>query len=153
MKKNYFFIFLFFSINFIFGQGRNLIKGKLLYKNTSVVAANVINNTAQLTTITDSNGEFEIEVTNGDEVIFSSVQYRIKSIIITPDILKKNRLVVSVNEKYFTDYSIYQEYLYYKNKIDIHNRYIKKKNYDFKLHLGLIKPHLYDNDDENKCSS
>ena len=98
MKKNYFFIFLFFSINFIFGQGRNLIKGKLLYKNTSVVAANVINKTAQLTTITDSNGEFEIEVTNGDEVIFSSVQYRIRSIIITPDILKKNRLVVSVNE-------------------------------------------------------
>ena len=98
MKNKDFLFFLFFSINFIFGQERNLIKGKLLYKNTNVIAANVINNTAQLTTITDSNGEFEIEVTQGDEVIFSSVQYRIRSIIITSEILKKNRLVVSVNE-------------------------------------------------------
>ena len=34
----------------------------------------------------------------GDEIIFSSVQYRIRSVIITDEILKKNRLVVSVNE-------------------------------------------------------
>lgn len=79
-------------------QKRVLIKGKLLYKNTNVIAANVVNNSAQLYTITDSNGEFEIGVAEGDEIIFSSVQYKIRSVVITADILKKNRLIVSVNE-------------------------------------------------------
>ena len=94
-------LFLSFSILFstsLLSQERQLIKGKLLYKNTEVVAANVINNTAQTNTITNSDGEFEIKVAEGDEIIFSSVQYLIRSVKITQEILTKNRLVVSVNE-------------------------------------------------------
>jgi hypothetical protein len=94
-------LFLSFSILFstsLFSQERQLIKGKLLYKNTEVVAANVVNNTAQINTITNSDGEFEIKVAEGDEIIFSSVQYLIRSVKITQEILTKNRLVVSVNE-------------------------------------------------------
>ena len=83
---------------FLLGQERRPIKGKLLYKNTVVVAANVVNNTAQINTITDSDGEFEIDVAQGDEIIFSSVQYLIRSVKITEEILAKNRLVVGVNE-------------------------------------------------------
>ena len=63
-----------------------------------MVAANVVNNTAQTNTITDSEGEFEIEVAEGDEIIFSSVQYQIRVVTITPEILAINRLVVSVTE-------------------------------------------------------
>ena len=88
----------FFSTIILNSQDRIPIKGQLLYKNTKVIAANVINNTSQMNTITDSDGFFEIDVALGDEIIFSSVQYRIRSVIITDDILKKNRLVVSVNE-------------------------------------------------------
>ena len=88
----------FFSSIILNSQDRKPIKGQLLYKNTKVIAANVINNTSQMNTITDSDGFFEIDVALGDEIIFSSVQYRIRSVIITDDILKKNRLVVSVNE-------------------------------------------------------
>jgi hypothetical protein len=84
--------------SFVFGQVRNPIKGKLLYKNTNVVAANVVNNTDQTNTITDQDGEFEIDVAVGDEVIFSSLEFRIRSVIITEEIIKKNRLVVTVNE-------------------------------------------------------
>ena len=85
-------VFLLFSILIsivLFGQERKPIKGQLLYKNTKVVAANVINNSAQINTITDSEGEFIIDVALGDEVIFSSVQYRIRSVKITEEILKK----------------------------------------------------------------
>ena len=92
---------LFFFIHSSFAavcQERRPIKGQLLYKNTKVVAANVVNNTAQTNTITDSDGAFEIDVLLGDEIIFSSVQYRIRSVKITEEILSKNRLVVSVNE-------------------------------------------------------
>ncbi len=75
------------------------IKGKLLYRNINVVAANVVNNTAQINTITDADGEFEIDVALGDEVLFSSVQYLIRTVVITPEILQNNRLTVSVNER------------------------------------------------------
>ncbi|MEK9613028.1 MAG: carboxypeptidase-like regulatory domain-containing protein, partial [Flavobacteriaceae bacterium] len=98
MKSTLFLLFSLFFTSLIFCQERIPIKGQLFYKNTKVVAANVVNNTAQLTTITDEDGEFEIEVAEGDEIVFSSVQYRIRSIVITQDILKKSRLVVSVNE-------------------------------------------------------
>jgi hypothetical protein len=81
------------------GQERKLIKGQLIYRNRNVVAANVVNNTAQLNTITDGAGGFEIPVALGDEVVFSSVQYLIRTVEITPDILKKNRLIITVNEK------------------------------------------------------
>ena len=86
-------VFLWFSIlssALLLGQQRRPIKGKLLYKNTVVIAANVVNNTAQTNTITDSEGEFEIEVAEGDEIIFSSVQYQIRAVKITPEILAKN---------------------------------------------------------------
>ena len=98
MKQLLLFIF-FIHLSFAaICQDRRPLKGQLLYKNTKVVAANVVNNTAQTNTITDSEGAFEIDVLLGDEIIFSSVQYRIRSVKITEDILSKNRLVVSVNE-------------------------------------------------------
>ncbi len=70
-----------------------------MYRNVNVVAANVVNNTGQTNTITNGEGEFEILAKEGDEIIFSSVQFRIKAVTLTPEILKKNRLVVEVNEK------------------------------------------------------
>ena len=98
MKQLFILVFFIFSSFAAVCQERRLIKGQLLYKNTKVVAANVVNNTAQTNTITDSDGAFEIDVQLGDEIIFSSVQYRIRSVKITEEILSKNRLVVSVNE-------------------------------------------------------
>ncbi len=97
MKKNLLLLFLLPLM--VMGQERKLIKGQLIYRNHNVVAANVVNNTAQLNTITDAEGAFEIPVALGDEVIFSSVQYLIRTVEITPEILKKNRLIITVNEK------------------------------------------------------
>ena len=98
MKQLFILVFFIHSSFAAVCQERRPIKGQLLYKNTKVVAANVVNNTAQTNTITDSDGAFEIDVLLGDEIIFSSVQYRIRSVKITEEILSKNRLVVSVNE-------------------------------------------------------
>ena len=98
MKQLLLFVFFIHSSFAAICQDRRPLKGQLLYKNTKVVSANVVNNTAQTNTITDSEGAFEIDVLLGDEIIFSSVQYRIRSVKITEDILSKNRLVVSVNE-------------------------------------------------------
>ncbi len=80
-------------------QERKPIKGRLIYRNVNVVAANVVNVTAQINTITDGEGAFEIPVKIGDEVVFSSVQYMIRTVEITPEIIQKNRLIITVNEK------------------------------------------------------
>jgi hypothetical protein len=80
-------------------EKRQLLKGRLLYRNADVIAANVVNNTAQTNTITDGEGTFEILAKTGDEIIFSSVEFRIKALTITPEIIQKNRLVVEVNER------------------------------------------------------
>ena len=98
MMKNLYFLFLLLPI-LVMGQDRKPIKGRLIYRNVNVVAANVVNNTAQLNTITDGEGAFEIPVAFGDEVIFSSVQYLIRTVKITSEILQKNRLIITVNEK------------------------------------------------------
>ena len=92
-------ILLFLLPILMMGQDRKPIKGHLIYRNRNVIAANVVNNTAQLNTITDGEGGFEIPVALGDEVVFSSVQYLIRTVEITPEILKKNRLIITVNEK------------------------------------------------------
>lgn len=91
-----------FSVSFFFAfaqEKRQLLKGKLLYRNANVVAANVVNNSAQANTITNGEGEFEVLAKVGDELIFSSVEFRIKTLIITQEIIQKNRLVVEVNER------------------------------------------------------
>jgi hypothetical protein len=94
-------IFFLIAINFTYSQDdyRTWIKGKVLYKNVNVGSANVINNTSQQATTTNDDGEFEIQVKLDDKLIFSSVQYQIRELIITKEILHRNRIVIDVNEK------------------------------------------------------
>ena len=98
MKFKLLIFFLIFQV-IAFAQDRIPIKGRLIYRNINVVAANVVNITAQINTITDGEGAFEIPVKTGDEVVFSSVQYMIRTVEITPEIIQKNRLIITVNEK------------------------------------------------------
>ena len=75
---------LFFISNFIYSQSENRtwIRGKVLYKNSNVVSANVVNNTSRNATITNNEGEFEMLVKLNDRLVFSSVQYQIRSVVI-----------------------------------------------------------------------
>ena len=92
-------LFLLLLFQFGYGQDRQLIQGKVIYRNINVVAANVINNTSQSTTITDDLGEFQIYAKEGDEIIFSSVQYIIRTVLITNEIIKNKRLTIQINER------------------------------------------------------
>jgi hypothetical protein len=93
-------IFLLLVSNLLFSQDeRTWIRGKVLYKNINVVSANVVNNTSGQATITNEDGEFEMKVRLNDRLVFSSLQYEIRSTTIDKDILQKSRLVIDVNEK------------------------------------------------------
>ncbi len=100
MRKTISILILLFAV-FVTAQQdyRTWLRGKVLYQDSSVVAANILNTNSEQATITDDNGEFAIEVKLGDELIISSVQYEIRVLIITKEILQRNRLVVDVNEK------------------------------------------------------
>ena len=78
---------------------RTFLRGQVIYRDNYVQNENVVNITTQKATITDENGEFLIKVKVGDELVFSAVNYKIKSVIITEEILKNKRLVVEVKEK------------------------------------------------------
>ena len=92
-------IFLLTLSQLSFSQERELIKGKVIYRNINVPAANVINNTSQISTITNDKGEFEIFAKENDEIIFSSVQYIIRTVRINDEILKNKRLIVQINQR------------------------------------------------------
>ncbi len=78
---------------------RRLLLGTVLYRNTAVSNENVINSTSERATITNEQGEFAINVKVGDELVFTAVNYQIKVVTVTQEILDNNRLVVEVNEK------------------------------------------------------
>ena len=80
-------------------DGRTLLRGTVLYRNSVVPNENVINTTAQKATITDEDGTFAIPVKEGDEVVFMALNYQLQMVKITDEILKNNRLVVEVTEK------------------------------------------------------
>ena len=88
-KKILFFIFI---TQLTYSQDRQLIQGKVIYRNIDVPAANVINNTDQSSTITNDQGEFEIFAKEGDEIIFSSVQYIIRTVRVNKEILKNKKI-------------------------------------------------------------
>ncbi|MEC8831809.1 MAG: hypothetical protein VX772_05585, partial [Bacteroidota bacterium] len=78
---------------------RQILRGKVLYRNSNVPNENVINSTSGNATITDDNGEFVIPVMAGDQLVFTAVNYQLEVITVTPEILANNRLVVEVDEK------------------------------------------------------
>lgn len=80
-------------------DGRTLLRGKVLYRNSNVPNENVINTTSQYATITNDNGEFGIRVKVGDELVFTAVNYQMLQLKVTQEMIENNRLVVEVNEK------------------------------------------------------
>jgi hypothetical protein len=78
---------------------RKILRGSVIYRNVNAVGVNIVNNTTSKGTTTNQKGEFEIRVKKDDILIFSSVQYTIREIVITDKIITNNRLVVEVKEK------------------------------------------------------
>ncbi|MGB5555413.1 MAG: hypothetical protein WBM83_12195 [Flavobacteriaceae bacterium] len=101
MKPILFLVTFLLSSQLFFAQDddRRLLRGQVLYRNVSVPNENVINVTAEHATITDHDGRFAIAVKEGDDIAFTAVNFEIEVVTITKEILKKNRLVVEVNEK------------------------------------------------------
>ncbi len=101
MKNQFVLIICLLFIGLAYSQDdeRHILRGKVLYRDSNVPNENVINTTSEKATITNDNGEFAILVKVGDELVFTSLTYQLTIVVISDEIVKKNRLVVEVNEK------------------------------------------------------
>lgn len=78
----------------ITAQDYKLLNGKISHPNLIVAGIHVINADRGLAEITDLDGNFEISVAIGEELIFSGVQYKKRALIITPEIFALEEITV-----------------------------------------------------------
>lgn len=74
------------------------IQGKV-ESSLNVENINVINKTAQVFTISDVNGEFTIKAKLNDTLQFSSIQHKLKTIIVNETIIRLKGLSVNLEEQ------------------------------------------------------
>ncbi len=92
-------LFLIFSGLSAFGQERVLLKGRILTPDENTTSINIINLTSQKGTTNTADGDFQLMVKNSDTLLFSSVQYDLREVIITEELLQKAFLTVLLVEK------------------------------------------------------
>lgn len=101
MKINNTLLVLFLILTQVtFGQiASKEIQGQILEQSTSVEGVNIINNTTQITAVSDANGMFSIVVKEGDVLVFSSVNLNPLKHRITDEDLKSNSLQIKMSVK------------------------------------------------------
>ena len=101
MQNRILFLLFFLCVAMSYSQDddRQYLRGQVLYRNVNVPNENVINVTTEMATITNDKGEFGIMVKAGDQLVFTAINYQLKVVDITDEILQNNRLVVEVTEK------------------------------------------------------
>ena len=103
MKENntlYIALFLFF-VQFSFGQNTSSkeILGQIFEKSTSVIGVSIVNNTTQVSTVSDDNGRFSIVAKEGDVLVFSAVNLEPLKRRISAEDLSLSLLVVKMEAK------------------------------------------------------
>lgn len=102
MKGNntlYIIVFLFF-VQMTFGQNTSKeIFGQILEKSTSVDGVNIINNTTQVTAVSNPEGKFSIVVKEGDVLIFSALNLESLQHRITTEDLTMSLLLIKMTAK------------------------------------------------------
>nr|WP_306801515.1 carboxypeptidase-like regulatory domain-containing protein [Flavobacterium sp. H4147] len=90
-----FFVQIFFGQNAVSKQ----ITGQIYEKSTSVDGVNIINNTTQVSTISDSEGKFTIAANEGDVLVFSAVNLEPLKRRISVEDLNTTVLVIKMTAK------------------------------------------------------
>ena len=84
-----------------FGQKGNSkeLLGRIMEQSTPIEGVNIINNTTQVTAVSDSDGNFSIAVREGEVLVFSAVNLEPLKKRITIEDLTSNLLIVKMNAK------------------------------------------------------
>ena len=92
-------LLLFVQVSFGQKSVSKEILGQILEQSTSVEAVNIINNTTQVTAVSDANGMFSIAVKEGDVLVFSAVNLEGFKRRITADDMNLSLLQIKMTAK------------------------------------------------------
>ncbi len=76
----------------------NRLEGRVVNKGVGVPDVHVMNTTKNKATISDNEGYFNISVSLNDTILFSAVQFKRKSLVISTNILQSLSIVVPLEE-------------------------------------------------------
>ena len=79
-------------------QMSKTLEGRVYSDDGDVAATHVLNLTTQKATITDGNGFFSIAVKLHDTLVFSAVQYKKKTVVISLSILESKEIAIGLEE-------------------------------------------------------
>jgi hypothetical protein len=91
---NIFLLVLFVALNCYGQQNYKTLTGKLLNYKIAVNNAVVLNLNTQLGTVSNDNGEFSIDAKLKDTLLITSIQYQVKKIVITNEILNSFKPII-----------------------------------------------------------
>lgn len=91
-------IVLLFLVNFfVNAQNSGYIEGIVVEdKNNSVEGVHVFNKTTLKGTITNADGFFKINVKEQDTILFSSISYKMKEIIVTDSMINRKGIIIQM---------------------------------------------------------
>jgi hypothetical protein len=97
MKSSFFLTFLLIFSTHLFSQESITLKGKILADSIEA-PIHIINISAEKGTLTEASGEFAVEVRENDLLLFSSVQFQKKEILVTSQILSSGVLEIKLQK-------------------------------------------------------
>lgn len=100
MRNKFLFVCLLINFSSGFSQTQEFteLKGRVYAVNTDVVGIVVQNTTSKRAVITDLNGRFSIGVRVNDTLVFSAVQFKRKTIVVTQAIYDSSSISVRLDE-------------------------------------------------------
>lgn len=84
---------LLFTSQFSFSQ---TIKGKIVFNNYTIPKVDIINVNSKILSVSDANGYFSIVAKINDTLVFTSKEYELKKIVISPETINKDNLLVEL---------------------------------------------------------
>lgn len=93
------YICIFFSLTLFCQDRQRELKGKVISDSLDVEGVYVINKTLKESTITNKEGYFSIETRINDTLVFSAVQFELKSVIVVPEMYDQDSVLIRLNVK------------------------------------------------------
>ena len=97
MKNGYLLMGLFLLVFNIASSQQIDLEGKVT-NAFDIEGIHILNKTSKYNTVTNEFGEFVIRIQVLDTIIFSSIKYQIRELIITEDIYHKKKININLNE-------------------------------------------------------
>ena len=89
---------LLFTVSPLFAQENTQLNGSITAPSLGGTSINIINSTQMTGTVNSDSGAFQILVRENDELLFSSIQYKNITVLVTSEIIEKGFLEITLTE-------------------------------------------------------